>query len=66
MKNLEISQMELVSGGSGCSDSAVGLGLTFAGAFLIGTGAGAPIGAALFAVSFVWGSISLANSCSEQ
>ncbi|MFB9077575.1 hypothetical protein ACFFLS_01290 [Flavobacterium procerum] len=59
MKKLELNQMENLTGES-CLWSAVGLGLTFAGAFLV-TG---PIGAGLFAASFIHGSIGLAQDCS--
>ncbi|MCY4779871.1 hypothetical protein ORI89_09425 [Sphingobacterium sp. UT-1RO-CII-1] len=62
MKTLELNQMEKLQGGkvfSDCADSAISLGLTLAGAFLV-TG---PIGAGLFAASFIWGSVDLAGSC---
>ena len=58
MKKLELNQMENLYAG-GCAWSAIGLGLTFAGAFLV-TG---PIGAGLFAASFIHGSISVAMDC---
>lgn len=58
MKKLELNQMENLEGG-GCAWSAIGLGLTFAGAFLV-TG---PIGAGLFAATFIHNSIDVANSC---
>ncbi|MCK5440849.1 MAG: hypothetical protein KAJ23_03050 [Maribacter sp.] len=63
MKTLEFNQMENYTGGDvfgECADSAIALGLTFAGAFLT-TG---PIGAGIFAAAFIWGSIDLADSCS--
>ena len=60
MKKLELNQMENVEAGS-CFTSSVGLALTFAGAFLV-TG---PVGAGLFAASFIWGSIDLADSCKQ-
>ncbi|TDO96139.1 hypothetical protein [Flavobacterium sp. 245] len=46
----------------GCGWSAVGLGLTFAGAFLVA----GPIGAGLFAASFIHGSIALAQDCASN
>jgi len=58
MKKLELNQMENLEAG-GCAWTAVGLGLTFAGAFLV-TG---PIGAGIFAASFIHGSISFAQDC---
>ncbi|QOG03549.1 hypothetical protein [Flavobacterium sp. MDT1-60] len=58
MKKLELNQMADLQA-SGCGWSAIGLGLTFAGAFLV-TG---PIGAGLFAASFIHGSIALAQDC---
>ena len=61
MRKLNFDQMENLSG-DGCGWSAVGLGLTFAGAFLV-TG---PIGAGLFAASFIHGSIALAQDCAGQ
>ena len=56
MKNLELNQMENFSGGlTACTEDLIGLGLTFAGAFLV-TG---PIGAGIFAASFIWGAATL-------
>jgi len=61
MKTLELNQMENVNGGDlGCTMSAISLAATFAGAFLV-TG---PIGAGIFAVGFISGSIGLGASCS--
>ena len=58
MKTLEINQMESLNAGS-CVGSLIGLGLMMAGATLI-TG---PVGAAIFAASFINGSINAADSC---
>lgn len=62
MKTLDFNQMENIRAGDAvsCGWAAVGLGLTFLGAFLV-TG---PIGAGLFAAKFIHGSIGLAQSCS--
>ena len=54
MNTLELNQMELVEGGS-CAGDLIGLGLTFAGAFFVTT----PVGAAVFAAGFMWGSATL-------
>lgn len=61
MKKLELNQMAQIQG-EGCAWSAIGLGLTFAGAFLV-TG---PIGAGLFAATFIHNSIDVANSCRKH
>jgi hypothetical protein len=57
MKNLELNQMELVHGGEmdPCTADLIGLGLTFVGAFFVTT----PLGAAVFAAGFIWGSATL-------
>ena len=56
MKKLELNQMENLQGGDyDCAADAVGLALTFAGAFLV-TG---PIGAGLFAAAFIWGAATM-------
>lgn len=58
MKTLQINQMEMVKGGkmlSPCTEDLIGLGLTFAGAFFV-TG---PIGAGVFAASFIYGAATL-------
>ena len=57
MKTLELNQMENLQGGrmSSCAEDAVGLALTFAGAFLV-TG---PIGAGIFAAAFIWGAATM-------
>lgn len=64
MKSLSLNEMENIEGGassssggisSDCAKDIVGLGLTFAGAFLV-TG---PIGAGLFAASFIYGAATL-------
>ena len=48
--------MENVQGGlSECAQDIIGLGITFAGAFLVG----GPIGAGIFAASFIWGAATL-------
>ena len=48
--------MENVQGGlSECAQDMIGLGITFAGAFLVG----GPIGAGIFAASFIWGAATL-------
>ena len=56
----ELNDNEIVKleGGS-CATAAIGLGLSLAAATLI-TG---PVGAAIFAASFINGSISLAHAC---
>ncbi len=60
MNTLELNQMELIEGGDmACAMSAISLAATFAGAFLV-TG---PIGAGIFAVGFISGSIGLGASC---
>lgn len=61
MRKLDLNQMENLSG-DGCGWAAVGLGIAFAGAFLV-TG---PIGAGVFAASFIHGSISVAQDCGPQ
>ena len=62
MKNLELNQMETIEGGElSCAMSAISLAATFAGAFLV-TG---PVGAGIFAVGFISGSIGLGASCSQ-
>jgi len=57
MKTLDFNQMEKIEGGeiSNCAAGAIGLGLTFIGAFFVTT----PVGAAVFAASFIWGSATL-------
>ena len=65
MKTLELNQMEVIEGGDldlGCAMSAISLAATFAGAFLV-TG---PVGAGIFAVGFISGSIGLRASCSQK
>ena len=53
MRKLEVNQMENLSGGlTGCQQNLIALGITFVGAFWVTT----PIGAGLFAASFIWGS----------
>lgn len=66
MKKLELNQMENLEGGRvsrsqvGCAASAVGLALTYAGAFAITAATG---GAGLFAAAFIVGSIGVSLSC---
>ena len=56
MKTLELNQMENVNGGlSDCAEDLIGLGLTFVGAFFVTI----PVGAAVFAASFIYGSATL-------
>ncbi len=56
MKTLSLNQMETVNGGlDSCTEDLIGLSLTFAGAFFV-TG---PIGAAVFAASFIYGAATL-------
>ena len=60
MKKLNLHEMENVQGGlSECAKDMIGLGLTFAGAFLVGN----VFGAGLFAAGFIWGSATL--DCSD-
>lgn len=54
MKKLDVNQMENVQAG-GCTTDLIGLGLTFAGAFIVTT----PIGAGLFAATFILGAATL-------
>ncbi len=58
MKSLDLNQMETFEGGS-CGSSALGLAITFGGAFLVAT----PIGAAVFAAAFIIGSYNLSQAC---
>lgn len=56
MEKLSIEQMEVIDGGlSDCAKGLIGLGIGFAGAFVTTT----PVGAAIFAVGFIYGSATL-------
>lgn len=56
MKTLELEKMERLNGGlSDCAEDLIGLGLTFLGAFFVTT----PVGAAVFAAGFIYGSATL-------
>ena len=58
MKKLNLEKMENIEGGS-CASSALGLGLSVAGAFLVA----GPVGAGLWAVSHLVAVYNLTESC---
>ncbi len=59
MRTLNLEQMEKIQA-EGCGSSALGLAITFGGAFLVAT----PIGAVVFAAAFIVGSYNLSQACS--